>query len=64
MLHEPPRGLRGTRIQVLRRLYGRHAPWMNVLSIGDSTVERTAIMEVMWRSDHEAWHMNHMLYVP
>eukprot|EP00435_Cladocopium_sp_Y103_P059506 s1586_g21.t1 len=39
---------------VLRKLYGREAPWMNVLSIGDSTVERTAIMELMWRSAHEA----------
>eukprot|EP00438_Fugacium_kawagutii_P014525 Skav232268 [mRNA] locus=scaffold882:80726:91539:- [translate_table: standard] len=39
--------------KVLRKLYGRDAPWMNVLSIGDSTVERTAIMELMWRSAHE-----------
>ena len=28
---------------------------MNVLSIGDSTVERTAITEVMWSSQYEAW---------
>ena len=27
---------------------------MNVLSIGDSTVERTAITEVMWSSQYEA----------
>lgn len=39
--------------KVLRKLYGREAPWMNVLSIGDSTVERAAIMELMWRSAHE-----------
>ena len=39
--------------EVLRRLYGREAPWMNVLSIGDSTVERTAITEVMWSSQYE-----------
>ncbi|CAJ1361842.1 unnamed protein product [Effrenium voratum] len=39
--------------KVLRFLYGRDRPWMNVLSIGDSTVERTAIMELMWSSQHE-----------
>ncbi|CAK9003892.1 unnamed protein product [Durusdinium trenchii] len=39
--------------KVLRKLYGRDQPWMNVLSIGDSTVERAAVMEIMWRNHHE-----------
>eukprot|EP00913_Durusdinium_trenchii_P035829 g33527.t2 len=37
--------------KVLRKLYGRDQPWMNVLSIGDSTVERAAVMEIMQLED-------------
>lgn len=33
--------------KVLKKLYGRN-PWRNVLSIGDSVTERTAITELLW----------------
>lgn len=33
--------------KVLKKLYGK-APWCNVLSVGDSVIERDAITEVMW----------------
>jgi len=33
--------------KVLKKLYGKN-PWKNVLSIGDSVTERTAITELLW----------------
>eukprot|EP00438_Fugacium_kawagutii_P035534 Skav214490 [mRNA] locus=scaffold1011:88423:89535:- [translate_table: standard] len=33
--------------KVLKKLYGKN-PWTNVLSIGDSVTERTAITELLW----------------
>ncbi|CAJ1412378.1 unnamed protein product [Effrenium voratum] len=35
--------------KVLKKLYGKN-PWSNVLSIGDSVTERTAITELLWAS--------------
>ncbi|CAL1132868.1 unnamed protein product [Cladocopium goreaui] len=34
-------------MKVLKKLYGKN-PWKNVLSIGDSVTERTAITELLW----------------
>lgn len=44
--------------KVLKKLYGKNAAWKNVLSIGDSTVERNAITEVLWA--HEDGETNRM----
>jgi len=38
--------------KALKKLYGK-APWMNVLSIGDSTVERNALTELLWIAHDE-----------
>lgn len=40
--------------KVLRKLYGKGAAWTNVLSIGDSIIERDAIIEVLW--SHAQYH--------
>lgn len=40
-------------LKALKKLYGRN-PWKNVLSIGDSIVERDAVTEVLWGHDQGA----------
>jgi len=39
--------------KMLKKLYGRRA-WINVLSIGDSTTERTAITELLWSTPEDS----------
>lgn len=39
-------------LKALKRLYGKR-PWMNVISIGDSIVERDAITELLWSRDQD-----------
>jgi len=39
-------------LKALKKLYGRD-PWKNVISIGDSIVERDAITEVLWGHDQD-----------
>lgn len=40
--------------KALKKLYGRGADWVNVLSIGDSIVERDAIKELLWSQEQES----------
>jgi hypothetical protein len=40
-------------LKALKKLYGRN-PWKNVISIGDSIVERDAITEVLWGHDQDS----------
>jgi hypothetical protein len=40
-------------IKVLKKLYGKR-PWTNIISIGDSIVERDAITELLWGHDQES----------
>jgi len=39
-------------LKALKKLYGKR-PWLNVISIGDSIVERDAITELLWGRDQE-----------
>lgn len=39
-------------LKALKKLYGKR-PWTNVISIGDSIVERDAITELLWGRDQE-----------
>merc|ERR1712066_422528 len=45
---------RATMMKVLRKLYGKNARIMNVISIGDSLAERDAVKEVLWASCESA----------
>lgn len=46
---------RAAMVKLLRKLYGKSSPWKNVISIGDSVVERDAIIDALWsQSDHES----------
>lgn len=40
-------------LKALKKLYGKR-PWQNVISIGDSIVERDAITELLWSHDQES----------
>lgn len=40
-------------LKALKKLYGKR-PWTNVISIGDSIVERDAITELLWSHDQES----------
>jgi len=45
-------------LKALKKLYGKSKPWKNVISIGDSIVERDALKEILWcnSSDEEDPH--------
>jgi len=43
---------RAAMVKLLRKLYGKSSPWKNVISIGDSVVERDAIIDALWSQSH------------
>lgn len=40
--------------KALKRLYGKGQTWRNIISVGDSIVERDALKELLWSQDTES----------
>merc|ERR1711972_850456 len=44
---------RAAMVKVLKKLY-RKNPWRNIISIGDSTIERDALKELLWSHEQDS----------